>query len=116
MNNEEKILRLLEQVQSDISDMKKSNEARLASVDARFIDIQSRFNGMDRNIEDLQIGQRTIREDISKVNHTLEPKINAVYEALDGLLRRNEQAERHEKMLEKHDHRLFALEQAFKSR
>lgn len=90
MDNEDKILAMLEGMQVDIAAMKKDNETRF---------------------EDLEKGQKAIRSDIAKVNHDLEPKINAVYEGLGGILRRNEQADQHEAKLEEHDHRLFALEQ-----
>lgn len=67
---------MLDSMQIDIADMKKNNKTRF---------------------ENLEKSQQAIRFDIAKINHDLEPKINAVYEELAGTLRRNEQAERHEK-------------------
>lgn len=76
IDNEEKILAMLDSMQIDIADIKKNNETRF---------------------ENLEKSQQAIRSDVAKINHDLEPKINAVYEGLSGSLRRNEQADRHEK-------------------
>ena len=73
MNNEDKILAILEQMQGDISDLKQgqvATNARFDGIDKRFdgIDkrldgIDKRFDGIDKRLDGMQSDIDQIRED-----------------------------------------------------
>ena len=94
-----------------LEDGQRNLENGQKNLEKSVIKLEDGQRNLEQSQEELTKGQLAIRADIARVNHTLEPKINAVYEGLSGILRRNEQTDQHEMRLEDHDHRIFALEQ-----
>ena len=59
MNNEDKILAILEQMQGDISDLKQGQ----VTTNARFDGIDKRLDGIDKRLDGMQSDIDQIRED-----------------------------------------------------
>ena len=97
MNNEEKILEILQQLQ----DGQAATNARLDSVDARLDTMQDSID--------------TLKSDMAHHNHYVEPLIKATSEGMSGIQERNKQLDRLDEKVDDHDHRIWALEESVKT-
>ena len=97
MNNEEKILAMLEQMRTDISDLKQGQTAT-----------NSRLDTIEGN-------QDALSADVTRLNHTIEPQLKLIQEGIEGLQERYDRLDKVEAKQEDHGHRIWALEQARKA-
>lgn len=94
MNNEEKIIALLEQVQGEMADMKA------------YMATKEDLTGLATK-EDLQL----VRGDIGNLYQNHEKHMAIISEGLGHLNERYAQLDSVEQTVDEHDHRIFALEQ-----
>jgi peptidoglycan hydrolase CwlO-like protein len=109
MNNEEKILMMLEQMQGQINSMGELMDGKLEPIKA---DISE----MKGNIDYLQGDVSALKKDMVKHNHFVEPQLKLIHEGIEGLQERYNQVDKIENKVDDHGHRIFALEQVVKNR
>ncbi|MDR3288969.1 MAG: hypothetical protein LBT22_06025 [Peptococcaceae bacterium] len=76
MNNEEKILAVLEKMGEDISAFKQEVNQRFDAVDQRFDAVDQRFDAVDQRLDALEKSLEEVKEDLAEVrsgtNHLLD--------------------------------------------
>lgn len=80
-------------------------------------DIQTLKEGQastNARLQKLEDGQQAIREDIATINRDIVPKINHMYDALNGVQEKFDRLDRVETKQDDHDHRIWALEESVK--
>lgn len=107
MNNEEKILALLEQLQQG----QNATNARLDNLEQGQNAMQSDISEMKTSVDNLEGRVAALQKDITHHNHYVEPLLKSVKEGLEGWQERNRQIDRLEEKVDKHDDRIWALEQ-----
>ena len=114
MNNEEKILEMLNQLQQgqvamqgDIQGLKQGQEQTNARLDAMQGDITG-IKGDVANLKDRVLSIELTQENI------IVPKIKAVAEGHGAIMHKLDALDKIEKEQDNHDTRLWALEQAVK--
>jgi len=90
MNNEEKILIMLEQMQNGISGLQQGQratnarldkvDARLDKVDARLDKVDARLDAMQKDIKDLQSDMEAVKEKVEFTAIVLEGTLKIVDE------------------------------------
>ena len=130
MNNEEKILAILEQLQQgqtttnsrlDKMDSRFDNvDSRLDKVGSQFDSMQSQFNAVQTEVNDLRKTADVTRKAVVRIELEMFPKIEA---ALDGFILASEKNEAQDERFETlettvktHDKRIMALEYAIKKK
>ncbi|MDR1736822.1 MAG: hypothetical protein LBR85_08165 [Oscillospiraceae bacterium] len=103
MNNEEKILGLLETLAKDVTDLKSD----VSSLKSDVSSLKSDVSSLKSDVSSLKVGQAKADDFISFarnsmyiMQHEQLPGIKGVMESYDG----------HTERLEKHDRRIFKLE------
>ncbi|MDR1891583.1 MAG: hemolysin XhlA family protein [Oscillospiraceae bacterium] len=124
MNNEEKILSLLENMGDHICKIETrldKIESRIDKMDERIDKIETRLDKMDERIDKMDKRLSKVEEDVSFVRGQLViienvhlKKLNFISEGISGWQERNRQIDKHESKLENHGNRIWALEQVVK--
>lgn len=103
------------QMDSRFSDVDSKFDAMQAQIDSKFNAMQeqmdNRFSDVDSRFDTMQADLSSLKKDVARINHTLEPKINLILEGIEGLQERNVKMDKMERTLADHDNRIFALEQ-----
>ena len=92
MNNEEKILQMLEQMQGDMTQM----QGDMTKVHGKLSDLDTRVNKLN--------------EQMALFENTTQTNFNFILEAMPSWGDRMVQVDNHEKHLDKHDHEIWALQ------
>lgn len=83
-------------------------------MDSKLEPITTRLDSMDARLQRIEDNHQTIREDITDLNEKIVPKINKMYDALNGVQEKFEQLDQVKAKQADNDHRIFALEQLAK--
>ena len=91
MTNDEKILEILMQMQSDISDLKTGQaklEQDVADLKAGQVKLEQDVAGLKTDVADLKTGQERLSQNVVNLENELVPKVTALF---DGYTLRGEQ-------------------------
>ena len=105
MSNEEKILAVLEQIQS-----------RQSKTEAILEQIQQEQADMRQEQADMRQDIRKLNQNVAVVETKVMQKLNLISEGLVGWNERNQHIDRLEAEQEEHGHRLWAIEQVLRER
>ncbi len=121
MNNEEKILALLEQMSTrqdrtetlleQLQQGQKALEQGQKALEQGQNAMQADISEMKTSVDNLEGRVAALQKDMTHHNHYVEPLLKSVKEGLDGWQERNRQIDRLEQKVDSHDDRIWALEQ-----
>ena len=128
MNNEEKILALLEQMSTrqdraetlleQLQQGQNATNARLDNLEQGQKALEQGQNAMQTDISEMKTSidnlegrVAALQKDMTHHNHYVEPLLQSVKEGLDGWQERNRQIDQLEQKVDSHDDRIWALEQ-----
>ena len=102
MNNEEKILAMLEQLQQG----QTRTDARFDKVDSHFDKVDSRLNDIEQRVTSLELTQENVTN----------KSLNLISEGIETIIGKLNRIDKLEDNVENHDTRIWALEQAVKAK
>jgi len=112
VSNEEKILAVLEQIQSRQS----KTEAILEQIQQEQADMRQEQADMRQEQADMRQDIRKLNQNVAVVETKVMQKLNLISEGLVGWNERNQHIDRLEAEQEEHGHRLWAIEQVLRER